>query len=366
MRARIIVLEAIVVVILLEIALRIYNPIPFRVKSDRIRLPVREVTEYRHEGTIKLDPVTRDTKNSIGFRGPDPPRDFANRLTIVTVGGSTTECHYLDDGKTWTDAMARAIEKEAPDVWVNNGGLDGQSTHGHLVLLRDFLVTLQPKVIVFLIGVNDVGLEASNTYDQTLDPGRTTALATARGVVTDHSELAALIQNLYRAYRAHQAGFGHSEVDLRLEHREDTSEADIDAEVQRHRERFLDGYAERVEALVRLTRSAGITPVFVTQPALFGPVVDPATGLDLTTILVSSGRNGALAWRVLEAYNEVTRRVAREQSVPLIDLAHELPKDSRLFYDFLHYTNEGAERVGSIVAARLIPVLRQLSFITGR
>jgi hypothetical protein len=35
--------------------------------------------------------------------------------------------------------------------------------------------------------------------------------------------------------------------------------------------------------------------------------------------------------------------------VQVIDLAHQLPKDSRYFYDFLHFTNDGALRVGDIV-----------------
>ena len=88
-------------------ALRLYQPIPFRVRGDRIVLPVRQVYTFDNRGASKLDPITRHTKNALGFRGPDPPRDFASRLTVLTVGGSTTECLFLSDGRTWTD-VARA------------------------------------------------------------------------------------------------------------------------------------------------------------------------------------------------------------------------------------------------------------------
>jgi hypothetical protein len=67
--------------------------------------------------------------------------------------------------------------------------------------------------------------------------------------------------------------------------------------------------------------------------------------------------SGALEWRVLEAYNDVTRRVAAHGGLLLIDLARALPKDPRFYYDFMHFTNAGAEAVGTIIAERLVPHL---------
>jgi hypothetical protein len=357
-RLKVVAVQALIVLILLEVALRVFQPIPFRVKGEKITLPVSEVTIYRHEQTHKLDPVTRNTKNSLGFRGPEPPRDFDTHLTILTIGGSTTECHFLDDGKTWTDAMTRAIGSEFPGAWVNNAGLDGQSTYGHLVLLRDFVTTLRPKVAVFLIGVNDVGLARTNGFDAALTPDRSNRLHRAKAFLVDHSEILSVAQNLERAYRAHRAGFGHSEVDLRSVARIERNNEQIEVDLQRHRRDYLDLYAGRVESMVSMCRRSGIDPVLMTQPALYGTSVDPATGVDLATVQVNGGENGTSAWRLLELYNDVTRRVAREQGTLLIDLAREMPKDSRLFYDFLHFTNEGAAQVGAIVAAGLLPYLR--------
>jgi hypothetical protein len=59
--------------------------------------------------------------------------------------------------------------------------------------------------------------------------------------------------------------------------------------------------------------------------------------------------------------NDVTRRVAATRQVLLVDLAREMPKDSRFFYDFLHFTNEGAQRVGEIIAADLMPHLSPIA-----
>ena len=56
-------------------------------------------------------------------------------------------------------------------------------------------------------------------------------------------------------------------------------------------------------------------------------------------------------------YNDVTRAVAAELGVPLVDLAHKLPKSSRYFYDTIHFTNEGASLVAEVLAGELCPYL---------
>ena len=87
---------------------------------------------------------------------PILPGTEVQRGDILTIGGSTTECVYLSDGKTWTDRFAQRLAAVRPDSWVNNAGLDGQSTYGHLVLLRNFVFSLHP----------------STTIDPGRDPGR--------------------------------------------------------------------------------------------------------------------------------------------------------------------------------------------------
>jgi len=303
---------------------------------------------FHNDRASKLDPVTHHTKNSLGFRGPEPPKDFAGRLTLVTIGGSTTECLFLSDGKTWTDAMARRLAQAFPDIWVNNAGLDGQSTYGHLILLRDFVDGLHPRVAIFLIGANDIGLDAGNPYDTSLTPPRS-ALRSTLSFLTDHLELAGLAQNLYRVARTRTEGFGHEQIDVRtarhLEH-----DPAVTRDTLAKFSTALPSYAARVAGIVDETRGHAIEPVLVTQPWLNGDAIDPATGVDLSTIQVRGAANGRLWWQVQERYNDVTRRVARERGVLLVDAARQMPKDSRLYYDFMHYTNEGAAALGAIVA----------------
>jgi lysophospholipase L1-like esterase len=344
--------------ILAEICLRVYNPLPFRLKGDRIVLPVRQVYQFDNRGTHKLDPITRHTKNSLGFRGPDPPRDFERRLTLLTIGGSTTEGLFLSDGKTWTDQVARKLTRLVPDAWVNNAGLDGQSSYGHLVLLQSVVVPLKPKLALFLVGTNDVGRETATTFDAALTPSGS-RLHAAETFVAEHSELASLVQNVYRAAWTRHRGFGHSEVDLTTAPRLALDDEVIARTLQDHRTRYLEGYGERLTTLVRLCRSNHIEPVLITQPALFGEAIDPVTRVDLSTVQVNGRGNGKLEWRLLELYNDVMRRVGASERAIVIDLARDLPKDSTLFYDYLHFTNEGSVAAGDIVFRGLCPSLVQ-------
>ena len=86
-----------IVFVSLEIILRIYNPFHFRLKGDKIILPVNQVEVIRNEINPRLDKIIINKRNSLGFRGPEKPREFEKALSIITVGGSTTECHFLSD-----------------------------------------------------------------------------------------------------------------------------------------------------------------------------------------------------------------------------------------------------------------------------
>jgi lysophospholipase L1-like esterase len=333
----------------LEIALRIYNPLPFRLRGEHIVLPRRQSYTFRVGPSAKLDAVVHHTKNSLGFRGPEPPRDWARRLTVFTVGGSTTECLFLSDGRTWTDQLARRLASVRADAWVNNAGLDGQSTFGHLVLMGDVIGPMHPRIVLFLVGINDVARDRANTYDSALSEPTTSPWRRALAFGAEHVELLAVAQNVARARHAREAGFGHSEVVLN-EGRHLVIDADVIArDIERQRATFVQGYVSRLKQLVTATRADGSQPVLITQPALYGESVDPTTGVDLRFVQPSGGENGLLGWRLLELYNDGTRQVGRETDVPVVDLASELPKDSRYFYDYLHYSNAGAERVGDLV-----------------
>ncbi|MEX0938451.1 MAG: SGNH/GDSL hydrolase family protein [Pirellulales bacterium] len=334
---------------LVEIVLRIYNPIHVPLRAHEIALPANQVFRYRVEGATKIDPIIVNEYNSLGMRGPEKPDDFDAATTVVTVGGSTTECVGLTDAHAWPAVLHKLLAAQHKDVWLNNAGMNGHSTFGHLVLMRQFLAKLHPDFALFLMGINDVGRGDLNEYDRRIDPAQASGLTP----IIRHSELLCTAQVLWRTARAYDLGLAfNGEIDFaNLDERVAPSDR-MDDEITKHRRLFVPEYEQRVRTLVAECRTAGIQSVLLTQPAVYGDAIDPTTGRNLATMDVD-GASGLLKWRTLELYNDVTRRVAAENHLLLIDVARAMPKDSRLYADYIHYSPAGAAKLAEIVARGL-------------
>jgi lysophospholipase L1-like esterase len=344
-----------VTLILLEIALRIYNPFHFRLKGDRILLPVDQRETIYNTINPKLDPVIVNTRNSLGFRGPEMPKDTAGRLTVITIGGSTTECHFLSDSMTWPFLLGRELADSVPGCWLNNAGLDGQSTFGHLVLLNDYVKKLRPNVVVFLAGINDVENSGPSFHDKLYERG---AFPDLPHWLFNNSELVNVGVNLWRAARARR--FNNTTNTMMV--LDSTRRLVLPDSVWMRRifaqTPYVMGYGRRLNELADSCLHWNIVPVFVTQPDLFGFGRDSMTGVDLGMYPVDSGVNGRLLWSMLQKYNEVVRSMCRERGLPIVDLARTMPKNSLYFYDMSHFTNAGAAEVAGLMAPTLIRVMR--------
>ena len=344
-----------------EVFLRIYNPIPMPLRGKRIVLPVNKRFVMRTDGG-KVDELIKWTMNSHGFRGPPPPPDFDKQLTFIAVGGSTTECRFLSDGKDWPAQLAARLSEHFDGVWVNNAGLDGHSTFGHKVLLDQVILGMKPDYVVLLVGVNDVGRDDLNEFDVTLAP----AQPTLRDRLVEASELLSTLVVVRRSLKAFDLGVQHIwMLDMAKTETAAVSTQAIAAAVETHERRFVPAYERRLDLLVQSILQAGSTPILVTQPALYGDGVDPATGVELAP-LVYSGETIAQRWAVLKRYNAATKRVASNHGLLAVDLGDALPKDSSLYVDWIHYSNAGAERVGAIIANAVVPYVRKRSAAKAR
>jgi hypothetical protein len=345
-----------IVFILLEVALRIYNPFQLRLKGDRIVLPANQKQVIHNKINPKLDTLIVNTRNSLGFRGPERPANCENLLSIITVGGSTTECHFLSDDKTWPHHLEQILADSLDGVWVNNAGLDGHSTFGHQVLLNDHLVKIKPKVILFYIGINEVENDKPSYHDQLNFKGTYFSL---KQFIFSNSEVLNLALNLSRGWRAqHMHNTTHAMLDLRKGNELILTEKEISDRLAAQQE-YLAGSGKRIEALIDTCRKYSIHPVFLTQPILMGEGADSTTGVNLENFKLNENLNGKLIWEMLKLYNENTRAICAKKQVPVIDIASQFPKNSIYFYDNSHYTNEGARKLAELVAAGLLPLLAQ-------
>jgi len=310
--------------LLAELVLRVYNPLPSRFRGDKIQLKTNLKKKIVISPPITgLDSVIQYSVNSLGFRGEEKPGNPS--YSIITVGGSTTECSMLDDEKTWTAVLGKKLQEINPQIWVNNAGLDGATTYGHNILLDDYILKLKPNMIVFLIGVNDRGKSDFSNEDGILINRRETFFKK----LIKKSEVANLTNNLYMMYKTHIADIGHRAN--REKYQDVLEDVAIDSSIlfaykEKHKS-SLSAYKERVEKLAEKCVQNSIVPVFATQPLVYG----------------------GEGWAIMQMYNDVVREVCSEKKIQCIDLANSLPKKAKYFYDEMHYTNEGAKAVSDII-----------------
>jgi len=292
------------------------------------------------------------TTNSWGMRGEEPPDDWDEWFTVITIGGSTTVNGYLADGMTWSDVLQENFREVYPMVWVGNGGMWGHSTRGHQVFMREVISEVRPDAVIFLTGMNDIGhfLRVSEGF-----PDHGYASLGIRYSIFCASRT---VQFLYRLKLIYIDGVEVITVasDPPFEV-EELNGPELDLPENIHDLMIEpDEYRNNIMELIALAREFGVTPVFMTQPILYEDN-EYWRGISGGTHWFETSRHefsAATFWKMLNTLNEDLLDVCAEEGVLCFDLANAIDHNSENFYDMMHFTETGAAAVGEELAAFLL------------
>jgi hypothetical protein len=344
--------------LLCEVILRIYNPFPFAIKKGKLILPANQSKVYKNKWINKLDKEIHYSRNSLGFRGPELPTDTSGIISMITIGGSTTECKFLSDSCTWSSQLYTLLHNDNNKIWLNNAGMDGHSTFGHTLLLKEYVIRLKPRFALFMTGVNDVELDKADEFDlMTEKKINTRSLKLFLKSLLNHTELGRTIFSFYQVQVAYKKGLIHREIKLDELVENPLTDSAITM-VLKKQDHYLASYKQRMDSLIKRCLQNGIRPVLITQPSLFGNYIDSITGIAVGNKWFNrdgNGENCILAEKKLELYNDVLRSYSSVATV--IDLSKLMPKKSIYYYDFIHFTNLGAEKVAAILYLELKRIL---------
>lgn len=286
--------------------------------------------------------------NALGIRG-DPLPERAAAWRLLCVGGSTTECLYLDDGETWPRLLQDhlAARWKRP-VWVGNVGISGYATTEHLPFLEQFEHLEQMDQVLVMAGFNDLVLTALG--------GRRPILAPRVEPRWSRWDATVLLKRVQESFRGvpFQDPAGQWIEERRKLRRPAPRVPDLpDLGPE------CDAFEARLEAIVALCRTRGVQVALATQAVLWRADLEPA-GEELLWCGWTRDRRsyytaGALRG-AMERFNQRVAAVAARNGLPLVDVA-ALPSETSLFYDDCHFTEEGARRVAEIVA-RALPAPR--------
>lgn len=307
----------------------------------------------------------RFTTDRLGIRALAlPAREQTERW--LAVGGSTTECVYLDDAKTWPWRTAELLNNDSPEreFWIGNAGISGFDTRQHLRMIEDGSLLAGVDGLLIQPGINDLWRFAAN--EETLSVrGR---FGNGLKIRMPRLELEPSPDEPYRPYWArsrtvqllrtlralrdpYQAaapeGEGGREYVVRRAARVAAEKVDDSPDW----ERGALEYKERLERLTEEARARGLKLVFVSQPVLWS---NPSTP-EAEERCWMGWRQDWKYWKLetladgLALYNQTLQEVCQEQGIPCVDLS-SLNGRPEYFYDDCHYTEAGAEAVAQKVA----------------
>jgi hypothetical protein len=122
-------------------------------------------------------------------------------------------------------------------------------------------------------------------------------------------------------------------------------------------------FRENLNNLAQAARQGGFPAVFCTQPTLWSEKPSPreaalylagGVGPHTDWVLKKIYYSPKLLNRLMEEFNDVTRKACRESNLLCVDLARLLPKKAEYFYDDMHFGEAGAREVAEIIGDHLI------------
>jgi hypothetical protein len=312
-----------------------------------LNLPRNAVHHYDTSNLYAEGGAVRYTRDKNGLRGP---YDDISNIDILTIGGSTTNQLYIDDTKTWQENMRMRFAQVGRPLSIVNAGVDGQSTRGHIAIFERWfpnIPNLKAKYILAYVGINDTVVEGAMKFDQMQSPER---LRRWRHWIMNKSALYGLyrtVRGIYKAYNAKLIHGGSPPYNGRKWVRFASENPAIDPTGPLAKR--LNDYETRLRALVGKIRGFGAKAILVTQPIAALRVRDAKLMVSLNT----AGQLEPGISEIVTAFNQKTMLVCRELRAVCLDLAHQLGFEDGDFYDRIHSTNSGAEKIGGYLYEQL-------------
>lgn len=304
------------------------------------------------------------TINKDGLRGEEFRRDKVN---YITLGGSTTECLYLDDTETWQHHLSTQT-----GYGIASMGKSGCTLYENYLHLKYAVSQFNAlKGIIVMAGLNDMYKRLAHDSLYYLQFSLSTSAEDSvvkqifwsavihKEVWWRRSAIFQLVRNVY-----HQ----NKQVPW-TSVQDDTGENYRAWRAKRQNALLIDSLPDFGSALKEFSilldscyqqcKQQNLQLILVTQATLYKDSMP-----DFENRLLWMGGKGnfmnkqvdayyspTALLKAAEAYNNVLRNFSmRYEEVKLIDLAAQLPKDTSVFYDDCHFNESGARKVAAILS----------------
>lgn len=298
-----------------------------------------------------------------GFIITGNEKELNPEITILFLGGSTTETLYVPEINRFPSVVERRLRSNSlKTINVFNGGVSGNNSMHSIFALLAKGIPLQPNYVVLMHNINDFAL-LSKTESYWIAPRSRAVLVdnddgkfstiedSSRNIFFNLIKLAknSLAPNLYSYLRPRL----FADVTFYRDEFEGFTKKYIDLDLKVMEQQFRSS----ITSFVKLSRAWNIEPILMTQ----GNRIDH--DLEYFQKWVIRYQRGDITARefadLYKRMNEVTREIAVQEDVTLIDLDAEIPKTNEFLYDTIHLNEAGSILMGELVSKKLLNVMQR-------
>lgn len=258
---------------------------------------------------------------------------------IFFVGGSTTECYRMPENKRFPYLVGEKLMQQGRLVKTINAGVSGNNSLLSLNIILNKIAPSKPKAIVLMHAINDLNIymrhksywHVTNKYSNiTLDAN------------PFNSWLKRLLPTSY---------FYGQQLFNTMDEKDATSILNpINTQLT---EALATDFERNLNLYVLICQQYQITPILMTQARAFNKTATKKHLVGVSEILNKGELFFEKYIHLFDSLNQITRTVALNNNVLLIDLDEQLTGDTACFYDAIHYNSLGSEKVASIVSESL-------------
>ncbi len=282
-------------------------------------------------------------------------------LTLVFLGGSTTECIYDDENNRFPYLAGRLIEAQT-HLKVNsyNAAKSGNNSLHSINILLNKVVDLEPDLVVMMHNINDLSILLFERTYWNKHPSRSPLIEKQPNwktvgknlEETFHLARDLVIPNLYSAL--------HGLLAARTKAKADEFKQVRGRKIEVNQDQLVPQFNLNLQTFISICRARGITPVLLTMPSRLKDDPDPL----IQRLMQGLERQNGITYRefkgAFDRFNQVIREVGAQNRVMVIDLAGDIPQEKAYMSDVAHYTPAGSRLVAQKIAAGLTPVAASL------
>lgn len=287
-----------------------------------------------------------------------PSKKYTNPdMSIVFLGGSTTECRYVAEDHRFP-YLAGVLLEQQTGIKINsyNAARSGNHSLHSLDILLNKIFPIKPDIVVMLHNINDLVIllyESSYWNPKSSKP-----------VIFDiNKEIDANFYKIIRdRYIPNLAAAMHNfDKSLRSLWKPGKKSNDEFAKIRgKHlkvdKSAMVDQFEMNLQSFIYLCKARNIIPVLMTMPSRFKEKPDQ--------IILDTFNNVTIDYsqfrELFDLFNKSILKKAHENNIMVIDLAKEIPQENEFMCDIVHYTEKGARKIADITSGRLKPVVNTL------